>query len=234
MTSIKSKMVLTDWDEQDRPREKLLLKGSSSLSDAELLAILIRVGNTEGSAVDLSKKILNYVNNNLIELGRLSAEDFISNFKGIGKAKAITIMAALELGRRRKLAEPQQREKISSSQQVYHLIQTVLEDLPHEEFWFLLLNRANKVIKKQKLSQGTTSGTLVDIKIILKEAITNLASSIILCHNHPSDNCKPSESDIKLTHKIKEAAQWMDIQVLDHIIVCSQDYFSMADEGLLH
>ncbi len=231
--SSKEKLNLKQWDEQDRPREKLRTKGPAALSDAELLAILLRVGNRDESAVDLAKKILRYADNNLIELGRLQIDQYIKCFKGVGEAKAISIIAALELGKRRNAAEPYLREKISSSQQVFQIMHPILECLPHEEFWVLLLNRGNKVMKKFKLSHGTTTGTLVDVKIILKEAIANLATGIILCHNHPSDNCTPSQSDIHTTRKVSEAANLMDIRVLDHLIICSKSYYSMLDEGVL-
>ena len=225
-TSIKS------WAEADRPREKLLLKGRSVLSDAELIAILISSGNKEDSAVELSKKILDRVSNNLNELGKLSVKDLMK-FKGIGEAKAIGIVAALELGRRRKGSDMIKRQKITSSKDIFELFKPMLTDLPHEEFWILLLNRANKVIKPIRISQGGVSGTVADTKIIFLSAIESLASSIILCHNHPSGNLKPSDSDISLTRKLKEAGKVLEIGVLDHIIFSDNGYYSFADEGMM-
>lgn len=220
------------WAEADRPREKLLLKGRSVLSDAELIAILISSGNKEHSAVELSKKILDRASNNLNELGKLSVKDLMK-FKGIGEAKAIGIVAALELGRRRKGSDMIKRQKITSSKDIFELFKPMLTDLAHEEFWVLLLNRANKVIKPLRISQGGVSGTVADSKIIFLSAIESLASSIILCHNHPSGNLKPSDSDISLTRKLKEAGKVLEIAVLDHIIFSDNGYYSFADEGLM-
>ncbi len=222
---------IKEWALEDRPREKLIAKGLSSLSDAELLAILIGSGSTKESAVDLSKKILKDCNNNLNELGKKSVTDLKKRYHGVGDAKAITIVAALELGRRRKDEEAFQRPKISSSNNVFNLMQPILGDIPHEEFWVLLLNRSNRVVTKFKISQGGISGTVIDVRLILKPAIENLASSIILCHNHPSGNRYPSDADEKITKKIKESAEIMDIKVLDHIIVTDKSYFSFQDEG---
>jgi DNA repair protein RadC len=223
---------IKEWALEDRPREKLLNKGIGSLSDAELIAILIGSGSKNETAVELAKKILNNVQNNLNELGKLNVEE-LKRLKGIGEAKAITIIAALELGRRRKLAEVKNKQKITSSQDVYNYFQPLLGDLPHEEFWILLLNRSNKVIDQHKISQGGISGTVIDVRMILKNAIERLACSLILCHNHPSGNLQPSESDKKITTKLKDAAQIMDIQVLDHLIITDNDYFSFADDGIL-
>ncbi len=222
---------IKEWALEDRPREKLIHKGLSSLSDAELLAVLIGSGNAKESAVDLAKKILKDCNNNLNELGKKGISDLKRAYLGIGDAKAISIVAALELGRRRKLQENFRRPKISSSHDVFNIMQPILGDLPHEEFWVLLLNRSNKVITKFKISQGGVSGTVIDVRIILKPAIENLASSIVLCHNHPSGNIYPSEADEKITDKVSEAADIMDIKVLDHLIVTDENYFSFADEG---
>ena len=223
---------ITDWAIEDRPREKLLQKGISSLSDAELLAILISSGTKEKSAVDLGREILSMVNNNLNSLGKLSISD-LKKLHGIGTARAVTITAALELGRRRKLAEVPEVQQIKSSKDVADIFQPLLADLIHEEFWILFLNRSNKVINRMKLSQGGVSGTVTDVRMVMKKAIEYLASGIIVCHNHPSGNLNPSESDTKITQKIKEAGNLMDIQLLDHLIISDKDYYSFADNGLL-
>lgn len=232
MQEYETKLSIKSWAEADRPREKLLAKGKSALSEAELIAILIGSGNTEESAVELSKRILNSVDNNLVELGKLDVNDFCK-FKGIGEAKAISIIAALELGRRRNEHSTPERESISTSRQAFNLLHPILADLPHEEFWLIFLNRANKVIKKQAVSKGGVSGTVVDAKMIFKPAVENLASSVILCHNHPSGNRTPSQEDIALTRKIKEAGRVLDISVHDHIIIANDTYYSFADEGFL-
>ncbi len=225
-------LTIKDWALEDRPREKLLSKGLSSLTDAELIAILIGSGIKNESAVELAKKILIAVKNNLNELGKLSVEDLMTS-KGIGEARAITIIAALELGRRRKRADIMEKKKISGSKDVFDFFQPVLADLPYEEFWILLLNRSNKIIEKFKISQGGISGTVIDVRMILKNAIEKLASSIILCHNHPSGNLQPSEADKKITTKLKDAAGIMDMQVLDHLIITDSSFYSFADEGIL-
>jgi DNA repair protein RadC len=225
-------LTIKDWALEDRPREKLLSKGLSSLTDAELIAILIGSGIKNESAVELAKKILKAVKNNLNELGKLTVEDLMAS-KGIGEAKAITIIAALELGRRRKRADIMEKKKISGSKDVFEFFQPVLADLPYEEFWILLLNRSNKIIEKFKISQGGISGTVIDVRMILKNAIEKLASSIILCHNHPSGNLQPSEADKKITTKLKDAAGIMDMQVLDHLIIADSSFYSFADEGIL-
>jgi len=222
---------ILSWAEEDRPREKLLLKGKAALSDAELIAILIGSGTRELSAVDLSKLILQSVNNNLNELAKLSINDLIK-FKGIGDAKAISIAAALELGRRRKESETLKKLKIGSSADVYEAIRPYLMDLQHEQFWVLLLNRANEVIRPQQISIGGVSGTVADPKMIFKAAIEHLASSIILIHNHPSGNLTPSQADKDLTKKVKEGGQTLDIPVLDHLIFSDTGHFSFADEGI--
>lgn len=226
------KLSIKEWAVEDRPREKMLAKGIRSLSEAELLAILISSGNLEESAVELSRRILSSVNNNLNELGKTTIND-LRKFRGIGEVKAITIMAALELGRRRKESEPEERPKVSTSHDTATIFKPLLSDLPHEEFWILLLNRNNLVIDKVMISQGGLSGTIIDVRIILKTALDKLASSIILCHNHPSGNLMPSEADKEITRKIKEAGKHMDIPVLDHVIIANDDYFSFADEGLI-
>jgi len=227
-----NKISIKEWAEDDRPREKLLTKGKSALSDAELIAILISSGNKEESAVELSKRILQSLGNNLNRLAKLSFNDLIK-FKGIGEAKAVSIIASLELGRRRKSEEVLQKKKVGGSKDAFDVLQLKLEDLPHEEFWILLLNRANKVIDIKLVGRGGVSGTVADSKIIFSFAIETLASGIILAHNHPSGNLKPSNSDIQLTKKIVEAGRIMEVPVLDHIIIGDNDYFSFADEGLI-
>ncbi|MCH8903364.1 MAG: DNA repair protein RadC [Bacteroidetes bacterium] len=220
------------WAEEDRPREKVLLKGKESLSPVELIAILIGSGNVNESAVDLAKRILLGVNNDLNELGKLTVEDLLK-YKGIGNAKAVSIIAALELGRRKQIFEVKEKQKITSARDVFEMLQPSLTDLPHEEFWLLLLNRSNRVIKQIKVSSGGVSGTVVDQKMIFKYAIDNLASSIIICHNHPSGNKQPSKADIELTKKMKKAGDMLDIPVLDHVIITTGEYLSMAEEGYL-
>jgi DNA repair protein RadC len=227
--AIKNLKIL-NWAEEDRPREKLLLKGRAALSDAELIGILIGSGTRSMSAVDLSKHILNSTGNDLNELARLNVKD-LQKFKGIGEAKAISIISALELGRRRKESEPVKKAKITSSEDIYNLMKPNLMDLSHEEFWVILLNRANHVLKKVQISSGGVSGTVADPKLIFKTALENLASSIILVHNHPSGNLKPSEADDSLTKKLKYAGALLDIPVLDHIIFTNNKYFSFADEN---
>jgi len=225
-------LKITDWAVEDRPREKLLRNGISSLSDAELLAILISSGTKDKSAVDLGRELLSVVNNNLNTLGKLTIADF-KKLHGIGTARAVTIAAALELGRRRKMTEIPDIIQIKCSKDVAEIFQPLLSDLVHEEFWILFLNRSNKVIDRMKLSQGGVSGTVTDVRIVMKKAIEYLASGIIVCHNHPSGNLNPSESDTKITQKIKEAGNLMDIQLLDHLIISDKEYYSFADNGLL-
>ncbi len=225
-------LPIKSWAEDDRPREKLVLKGKVALSDAELLAILLGSGSKNETAVDLAKRILKHTGDNLIELSKLSINDLMK-FKGIGQAKAITVIAALELGRRRREAEALDRKIISSSRDAYEILQKEVSDKPYEEFWVLLLNRSNKVLRKVCIGEGGMSGTVVDPKKIFKIAIENNAACIILCHNHPSGNLKPSDSDIKLTKKIKDAGNNLDISVLDHVIIGDEKYYSFADEGML-
>ena len=225
-------LKITDWAVEDRPREKLIQKGTSSLSDAELLGILISSGRKDKSAVDLGRELLIIVDNNLNALGKLSISE-LKKIKGIGPARAVAIAAALELGRRRKAAEVPEALQIRSSKDVADIFQPLMSDLLHEEFWILFLNRSNRVISRMKLSQGGISGTVTDVRIVMKKAIEYLASGIIVCHNHPSGNLNPSESDSKITQKIKEAGNLMDIQLLDHLIVTEKDYYSFADNGLL-
>ncbi len=232
MEETKNTFGIKQWAEEDRPREKLLLKGKASLSDAELIAILIASGNNEESAVDLSKRILDFVQNNLIELSKLSVSDLIK-FKGIGEAKAISIIAAMELGKRRQKSDTHEKVKITNSKDSYNYIQAYISDLQHEEFFVLFLNSAGRIIHAQTMSSGGVSGTVVDIRMILKVALEKLASSIILSHNHPSGNLQPSQDDIKLTQKLKQAATQMDINVQDHLIVGENSYYSFADEGIM-
>jgi len=226
------KLSIKNWAVEDRPREKMLAKGIRALSEAELIAILIGSGNPKETAVELSRRILASVNNNLNELAKLSVDE-LQKFNGIGEAKAINIMAALELGRRRKESEPDEKIAINSSGDVARIFQPLLGDLPHEEFWVLLLNRSNRVIDKYMVSQGGVTGTVTDVKIILKIAIEKLASAVILCHNHPSGNLQASDADKTITKKVKEAGQWVDIPVLDHIIIGNEKYYSFADEGII-
>ncbi len=226
-------LSIKEWALEDRPREKLIAKGISSLSDAELLAILLGSGSAKESAVELARKILRDCNNNLSELGKKSVSELKSRYHGVGEAKAIGIVATLELGRRRKIEEPEQRPKIITSRDAYLVLSHLMSDLPHEEFWVLLLNRANNVIHRQKISQGGISGTVMDIRLIMKVALENLSSSIILYHNHPSGNCKPSDADREITKRMREVGKIMDIPVLDHIIVANNTYYSFSDEGLI-
>jgi len=227
------KLNIKEWAVEDRPREKLLSKGARHLTDAELIAILIGSGNLEETAVELSKRILASTDNNLNELGRKEI-DFLQSFNGIGEAKAVTIVAALELGKRRKDADVFNKSQIKGSKDAADFFQPVLGDLNHEEFWVMLLNRGNKILDTFMVSQGGISGTIIDVRLILKRALEKLASSIILCHNHPSGTLMTSDADRKITGKIKEAAQIMDITVLDHIIIGQNNYLSFADEGILN
>lgn len=223
---------IKSWSSQDQPREKMLKQGRKVLSDAELIAILISSGSKNESAVDLSKRILSSVNDNLAELARLDIKDLMV-FKGIGEAKAIAIVAALELGRRRKSVQKETKDKITSSADAYHSLLPNMQDLNTEEFWILLLNRQNEVIQTKQISTGGVAGTVVDPKIIFKHALQHLATGIILSHNHPSGNLKPSKADISITKKIRAAGDNLDIKVLDHIIISDSSYFSFADEGII-
>ncbi|WP_037319174.1 DNA repair protein RadC [Salegentibacter sp. Hel_I_6] len=223
---------IKSWAEDDRPREKLLQKGKVSLSDAELIAILIGSGSRNESAVQLSKRILASTGNQLSDLGKLSVKK-LCEFKGIGPAKAVSIVAAMELGRRRRAEEALEKKKITSSASVFELMQPIIGELYHEEFWIIYLNNSNKVIEQLQLSKGGITGTLVDVRITLRKALEVGATSIILAHNHPSGTLKPSEADKQLTQKLKTAAQSLDIKVLDHLIVTEKSYFSFADEGVL-
>ena len=220
------------WAEDDRPREKLVLKGKTALSDAELIAILIGSGSRNESAVDLSKKILSSIDNNLNKLGKLSVSDF-QKFKGIGEAKAVSIITALELGRRRRLEEALVVPKITSSKAVFEIMQPLIGELQHEEFWIIYLNNSNKVLFKEQSSKGGLTGTLVDVRLVFKKAIDLFATAIILCHNHPSGKLQPSVADRSITSKLKLAGETLDIKVLDHIIITENAYFSFADESLI-
>jgi DNA repair protein RadC len=228
----KSSTSIKNWAVDDRPREKLFTKGAPALSDSELLAILINNGNKESSAIELARKVLQLGNNNLSELGKLSLKE-IQQIKGIGPAKAITIAAALELGRRRHASAALEKTAVSSSADVAQYLRAVIKDYNYEVFAVLFLNKANKVNCFEIISRGGITGTVADPRIILKKALEEDATSIILCHNHPSGNLKPSQADEAITFKIKEAARYFDIKVIDHIIVSDEGYFSFADEGIL-
>lgn len=228
----KESFSIKSWATGDQPREKLIQKGRLALSDAELIAILISTGNANESALDLSKKILSSTGNNLNAFGKLSLKQLM-DFKGIGEAKAVSIIAAMELGRRRRSEEALEKVKITSSNSVFELLQPILGELLHEEFWILYLNNANKIIEQFQISKGGITGTLVDVRITLRKALEVGAVSLILAHNHPSGNLNPSEADKQLTKKLKTASESLDIKILDHIIVTEKSYFSFADEGLL-
>ncbi len=230
--SPQKRISIHQWAEEDRPREKLLLKGRSVLSDAELIAILIGSGTTSLSAVDVAKNVLHLAGNDLNALAKLSVKE-LTEADGIGEARAITIISALELGRRRKESEPVKKPRITCSTDIYNLMKPDLLDLPIEEFWIISLNRANMVIRKTKISGGGVSGTVADPKVIFKAALDHLASAIVLVHNHPSGNLTPSQADRDLTRKVKEAGQLLDMPVLDHVIFTDHGYVSFADEGWL-
>jgi len=233
MEESKEFLSIKSWAEEDQPREKLLLKGKAALSDAELITILLRTGVTGNSALDIAKKIINHVNGDLNALGKLSVSDLKKLAKGLGDTKAITIVAALELGRRRQSSEMREKPMITSSRDSFNYIYSEMADLGHEEFYVLYLNRANRVVAHRHISSGGVSGTIADIKIILRHGIEILATSIIAVHNHPSGNVKPSQADIELTKKIKEAAKLIDIILLDHLILGEKKYYSFADEGMI-
>ncbi len=220
------------WSDDDKPREKLLNKGRSALSDAELIAILIGSGSSSESAVKLSKRILSSAENNLNQLGRLSIKQLMA-FKGIGEAKAVTIAAALEIGRRRRGEESLKVDKITSSKDAFEILQPIIGELEHEEFWILYLNNSNNILYKAQLSKGGITGTLVDVRIIMKQTLELGAVGLILAHNHPSGTLKPSSADKQITQKIKRASESLDIKVLDHLIVTQKDYFSFADNQVL-
>jgi DNA repair protein RadC len=225
-----TKLSVKDWSPDDQPREKLLAKGVSALSDAELLAVIIGSGNTDETSVELSQRILQAAENNINCLSKFSVNHLISNFKGIGNAKAISIVAALELGKRRKAEDLGNHKRILCSMDIYNYFYSILCDLQHEEFWVLFLNNASRVIDRVKIGQGGIGQTPVDGKIIYKEALIRLTPSVILCHNHPSGNPKPSNLDDETTFRIKKGLQLLEISMLDHIIFCGGTYYSYADE----
>ncbi|MCD4711234.1 MAG: DNA repair protein RadC [Bacteroidales bacterium] len=224
--------ALTTWAVEDRPRERVMANGVQYLSDSELLAILLGSGTKNMTAVELARLILKGAGNNLQQLGRLGIGDLV-RIKGVGPAKAITILAAMEMGRRRAGIQHPEKIPVKSSETVFSLFHPLMGDLEHEEFWLLMLNRANRVLGRYKVSQGGLSGTVIDTRIILKKALDNLASSIIVCHNHPSGNNQPSDADVKITEKLKKAAEMLEIKLLDHVIIADKSYFSFADEGLI-
>ena len=225
-----TKLSVKDWSPDDQPREKLLTKGVNALSDAELLAIIIGSGNTEETSVELSQRILQTVENNINQLGKLSVNQLVSGFKGIGNAKAISIVAALELGKRRKAEDMKNRKQILCSADIYNYFYPVFCDLPHEEFWALFLNSTNRIIDRVKISQGGIAQTPVDGRLVYKEALSRLASYVILSHNHPSGNPKPSGLDDETTFRIKKGLRLLEIPLLDHLIFCEGNYYSYADE----
>ena len=230
--SYNKSLSIKQWAEEDKPREKLLLKGRAALSDAELIAILIGSGTGGISAVELAKQILLGFDQDLNTLGRASIKE-LTKFKGIGEAKAITITAALELGRRRQQTQVKEKPKITSSADAYNCVYGTMEDLGHEVFKVIMLNRNNRVTKIETVSIGGVAGTVVDPKIVFKKALDAQASSIILCHNHPSGNLKPSQADLDLTKRLCAAGKTLDVNVLDHLIISDQGYFSFLDEGLV-
>lgn len=226
------RLSLKQWSEDDRPREKLKMMGKSAVSDAELLAVLLGSGTINETVVDLAKRILSSVGNELLRLGKLEVRD-LKRFRGIGEVKALTIIAALELGRRRKETESIQKPVIRSSNDVFGYMEGLMSDIQHEEFWVIYLNRSNRIIRREKISQGGIAGTVVDARLIFRGAVDALASGIILCHNHPSGNTQPSSADIQLTRKLVEAGKIMEVPILDHIIIADRFYHSFADEGML-
>lgn len=233
MEEEKGFLSIKSWAEEDRPREKLLLKGKGALSDAELIAILLRTGVVGSSALDIARKILNKVGGNLDDLGKLTVNDIKKLEKGLGETKSITLVAALELGRRRQATEVREKPTIRTSRDLFDYIYPEVADLPHEEFYVLYLNRANKVLTHKHISTGGVTGTVADIKIMLKHGIELLASGIVAVHNHPSGNLKPSQADITLTKKLKEACNLLEITLLDHLIIGEKQYYSFSDEGML-
>ena len=226
-----TKLSVKDWSPEDRPREKLLSKGVHTLSNAELLAIILRSGTKEETVVELSQRILQSFENDINRLGKVSANHLMSNFKGIGEAKAIGIIAALELGKRRKAEDIGNRKKIICSIDIYNYFYPFMCDLPHEEFWALFLNRSNRIIDRFKVSQGGVSETVVEGKLIYKEAIARLTSFVVLCHNHPSGSHLPSPQDNRVTQQIKKGLELLDMHLLDHIIFTEGKYYSYADNG---
>ncbi|MEO8732899.1 MAG: DNA repair protein RadC [Flavobacteriales bacterium] len=227
------RLKITDWDKRDRPRERLMAQGSKALSDAELVAILIRSGTPDLSALELAKHLLAEAKNDLNNLAALSPADLMKR-KGIGEAKALSIVAALELGMRRRSGARPERPRLATSAQVYEEVRAVLADLPHEEFWLVLLDRGLRLIETLAISRGGIHGTVADPKVIFRKALERSASCMVVCHNHPSGQLRPSEEDIKLTRKLIEGGRLMDILVQDHLIVTSEGYFSFADNGQMH
>jgi DNA repair protein RadC len=227
------KLGIKDWAEEDRPREKMMLRGVGALTDAELIAILIGSGNQDETAVELAQKILRKAENNLNKLGQFSIKELISSFKGIGEAKAITITAAMELGKRRQQSEFLVIPQVTSSKDAFQALYPILSDLKHEEVWALFLNRSNKIVKTFQLSKGGLHASVVDIRLLMKEAIENLACGIILGHNHPSGKLEASADDKGITQRVARAGEVLDIKLLDHIIVAGNRYLSFADEGLM-
>lgn len=226
------RLSIREWAADDRPRERLLKQGPGALSDAELLAILIRTGTREASAVDMAKGLLHDTGNDLVKLGRLGVRELM-RIKGLKEAKAITIVAAMELGRRRRDASPAARPSVGTSASAFELLHPVLGDLMHEEFWLLLLDRGNRLLERCKVSEGGLHGTVADPKRIFRVALERQASSLVLAHNHPSGRAVPSEEDIKLTRKLVEGGRFLDITVQDHLIVTVSGYYSFADNGAL-
>lgn len=231
MENEERRLTIREWSEDDRPREKMARKGAQALSDAELLAILIGSGNRNESAVELSRRIMRECGDNINILARMSVNELCKRFKGIGEAKAITIMAALELGKRRKTSEVLERKKISSSYDLYELFEPLLIDLTHEEFWVALLDGANKVIETRRLTQGGQQQTIVDLPILLRLALEKSALAIAVAHNHPSGQNRPSNEDLKITQRVKQGCEAIGIRFLDHIIIAQGSYYSFADEG---
>lgn len=231
MNAYKSHALKT-WAVEERPREKVLANGIQFLTDSELLAILLSSGTKNMTAVELARLMLKKSGNSLHVLGRQTVGDLLK-IKGVGPAKAISVLAAMELGRRRAGIHQIEKTPVKSSETVFNIFHPLLGDLEHEEFWLLMLNRANRVLGRFKVSQGGLSGTVIDTRIILKKALDNLASSIIVCHNHPSGNNQPSDADVKITEKLKKAAEMLEIKLLDHVIIADKSYFSFADEGLI-
>ena len=232
MEEYRNRLTINQWAEDDRPREKLINKGNASISNAELIAILIRAGTKKQSAVDISKSILDHVKNNLNELAKMNVKE-LCRFPGIGEAKAVTILAALELGARIRQEQALTKDQVTDSATLYEILKPQMANLAHEEFRVVYLNRANKIVGIKQISVGGVTGTVADPKIIFRKGIELLSSSIILAHNHPSGNLRPSKADIDLTKKMKEAGKLMEIEVIDHIIVSDCGYYSFADEGMI-
>lgn len=226
------KLSIPEWSKADRPRERLLAQGPKALSDAELVAILIRSGTPKDSALDLARLVLSRAGNDLHKLAGLGVSDLL-RIKGVGEAKALSIVAALELGQRRRDTAHEQRPMVASSAHAHDLLQPLVADLPHEEFWLLLLDRGNRMLDRCRVSQGGLHGTVADPKRIFREALEKRASGLILCHNHPSGQLRPSAEDIQLTRKLVEGGRFLDIAVQDHLIVTAAGYYSFADNGQL-